>query len=32
MSVVVDSKLNTTPLVRLQRPSKTFVDFLCFVY
>jgi len=31
MSVVFDSKLKTTPVVRLQRPSKTFVYFLCLV-
>jgi len=27
MNVVVDSKLKATPVVRLRRPSETFVDF-----
>jgi len=31
MNVMDDWKLKTTPLVRLQRPSKTFVYFLCVV-
>jgi len=32
MSVMDDWKLQTTPVVRLERPSETFVYFRCLVF